>query len=72
MQSLWSHKPLRNSLMVTYGMVLVLAANLMPELTEWFQLVPFSNEVWKLIKIVSPTHGKKRWAYSFYNCEAVS
>ena len=45
MQSIWSHKPLRNSLLITFGVVLLLAANLMPELTEWFQLVPFSDQV---------------------------
>ena len=45
MQSLWSHKPLRNCLLITFIVVLALTAHLMPELNEWFQLVPFPHDV---------------------------
>ena len=45
MQSLWSHKPLRNCLLITFVVVLTLTAHLMPELNQWFQLVPFPEDV---------------------------
>jgi cation-transporting ATPase 13A1 len=44
MESLWENKMLRNSLGVAFGVVLLLAGNLLPDLSLWFELVDFPDQ----------------------------